>query len=161
MHIRRTTVHDAALLARLNAPIQQLHTNTFPTRFKAPLPNDPELIALYAERLASDEWVGYVAENDGEPVGYILCEICYSPENVFTYAETTLLVDQLSVNPEHHRRGYGQALMQAAVELAHETQVSRIVLNVWAFNQQARAFYEKLNFQPMAHKLQWLVAITS
>jgi ribosomal protein S18 acetylase RimI-like enzyme len=154
-------VHDAALLAHLNAPIQQLHADALPTRFKAPLPNNPELIAFYTERLARADWVGYVAEKDETAVGYILCAIVCSPESVLTYADTSLLIDQLSVNPEYQRCGYGHALMQAAIALAHEVQASCIILNVWAFNQQARAFYEKLNFQPMAHKLQWIRAVTS
>jgi ribosomal protein S18 acetylase RimI-like enzyme len=157
MHIRRTTIHDAALLARLNIPIQQLHVDAMPYRFKPPQPNDPALVAFYEERLASDEWVGYVVENDEAAMGYILCEIRRSPDNPFKYAETTLLVDQISVNPEYKRRGCGRALLQAAFELAHEIQAARVVLDVLDFNNGAQAFYQTMGFQPVIHRLQFMM----
>jgi ribosomal protein S18 acetylase RimI-like enzyme len=158
MHIRQTTIHDAALLARLNMPIQQLHADAVPARFKAPLLDDPAVIAFYEERLSNEDWVGYVAENEHEALGYVLCAIQRSPENPFKYAETTLLVDQLSINPEHQRQGCGQALMQAAFDFAHEVGASSVMLSVWEFNQQAQAFYKAQDFQYMTHRLQYILA---
>jgi ribosomal protein S18 acetylase RimI-like enzyme len=157
MHIRRATMQDAALLARLNIPIQQLHVDAMPSRFKVPQPHDPALIAFYEERLATEDWVGYVVENDADAMGYILCMIRRSPDNPFVYAETTLLVDQISVKPEYKRRGCGQMLMQAAFELAREVQAARIELNVWDFNHSAQAFYQALGFRSIHHRMQWVL----
>ncbi|KXK63281.1 hypothetical protein AWW66_04055 [Micromonospora rosaria] len=51
------------------------------------------------------------------------------------------------VRPELRRQGYGRAVIQAAEELCREWGVVSIGLNVFGFNQAARALYEQMGFE--------------
>jgi shikimate dehydrogenase len=81
-------------------------------------------------------------------VGYVFTQVIERPENPYTYAMRYLLVDQISVNADQRSKGYGEALMQVVFEQAKSLGITRVVLGVWAFNQRAIAFYERLGFTP-------------
>ena len=63
-----------------------------------------------------------------------------------------LLVDQISVRLAEQGKGIGQALLDQAEVLAKELTVSRIQLDSWGFNTQARAFFEKMGFEKFNHR---------
>jgi GNAT superfamily N-acetyltransferase len=89
----------------------------------------------------------FIAEEDGKPVGCIVCKLVERPENPFAFAARILLIDQVSVLPSAHGKGVGTALMQRAESLAKELNVQRIQLDSWDFNLNAHAFFEHLGFQ--------------
>ena len=89
----------------------------------------------------------FIAEEDGNAVGYMVCKLIERPENPFTFAATTLLVDQISVRPEARGRGVGASLLKQAELLARELKVQRIHLDSWDFNLPAHAFFESQEYQ--------------
>jgi GNAT superfamily N-acetyltransferase len=149
MEIRRATSDDAELLARLAAGVHEMHYEAQPTWFK-PYALSPELIADFRERLADKNVTIFIGEVNGEAVGYILAEVVVRPENPYNYEIPYLLVDQMSVNPEHRSKGYGERLMQRVFEHGRSLSIRRVMLTVWAFNQGAISFYERQQFAPRA-----------
>lgn len=147
MNIRRATVDDAELLARLNTPVQRIHYEARPDMFK-PYAFVPELVAMYRARLSDENMYTFVGEIDGEPIGYILALVAERADNPYTYATSALTIDEMSVSPEHRNSGYGEALMDAAFDLARSLGIRRVTLNVWAFNERAIAFYKRRGFAP-------------
>jgi len=146
MNIRKSTSADSLLLSSLCMDVQRLHAEHHPDIFKMPQSHD--FAAAFFEELLADPTVTiFIAEEAGESVGYVLCKLIERPENPFTFAARTLLVDQISVNPAARGRGVGAALMRQAELLAKELVVQRIQLHSWDFNINAHAFFEKLGFQ--------------
>ena len=89
----------------------------------------------------------FIAEEEGNAIGYILCKLTERPEGPFTFAMRYLLVDQISVRPAARGQGVGEALIQRAEALAHELGVQRIQLDSWDFNINAHRFFERLGFK--------------
>ena len=89
----------------------------------------------------------FIAEEDGNAVGNIVCKLVERLDNPFTFAAKILHVDQISVRPEMHGRGIGAALLKHAELLARELKAERIVLDSWDFNFGAHAFFERMGFQ--------------
>jgi ribosomal protein S18 acetylase RimI-like enzyme len=145
--IRRARHADAALLARLNAAVQQPHHEAEPKRYKPVIPNDPSVIEWFAERLAQDECVIYIAESSGEAVGYAVCLLQERGESPFTYAVRRIHVDQIAVLETHHRSGVGTALLDAVIEWATAKKARQITLGVKLFNEGAIAFYQRNGFR--------------
>jgi diamine N-acetyltransferase len=145
--IRQAKAEDAALLAELNTAVQQLHADAEPQRYKAPQPHDPALIAVYSRHLADAKTQIFIAEAEGEALGYILLQEQQTEENPFVYAQNRLYIDQMSVNASHRGKGVGHALMQRAKELGRECNVDYLVLGVRAFNEEAIKFYKREGFE--------------
>jgi hypothetical protein len=99
MHIRRATIADARHVAQLNATVQALHAQARPEIFKSPVVDD-DLVNWFGVLLEKPDNHIFIAEFEGESVGYLLAMVIHRPENPFTYAMDYLLIDQLSVNTD-------------------------------------------------------------
>jgi ribosomal protein S18 acetylase RimI-like enzyme len=152
--IRRANPEDVALLARLNGVVQQLHHLADPKRYKPAQADDPALIAWYIEQLERSDCVIFIAEREGEAVGYAVCVIQEVADNPFHYATKRLHIDQLSVNESQHRTGVGSALLEKSLELASSVNADRMTLGVMGFNEQAIAFYRHHQFTIDSLKMQ-------
>ena len=53
----------------------------------------------------------------------------------------------LDVNSDQRRKGYGQAIMEAAMQECRERGVASMGLNVFGHNDTARRLYDRLGFQ--------------
>jgi ribosomal protein S18 acetylase RimI-like enzyme len=145
MEIRRATVSEAGIVAQLNREVQQLHAGALPHLFKPPS-GDAFSPDAFARLVADDEThilIGWLGDT---PVGYVYAEFARRPENAFRHALDLCYVQQISVDRPYHKRGYGEQLIKAVVELARARGVARIELDVWAFNQNARGFFARQGF---------------
>jgi ribosomal-protein-alanine N-acetyltransferase len=82
-----------------------------------------------------------IAEDDGAPVGFILCRLIAGEAEVLT----------LAVWPQQRRRGAGRALLEAALMLAAPS-ASAMFLEVAADNQGAVALYEAAGFEQVGRR---------
>ena len=146
MNIRQGTSTDAFCLSSLCKDVQRLHAAHHPDVFI--MPQSEDFALSFFEAMLADPTVRiFIAEEDGEEVGYILCKLVERPANPFTVAMRSLLIDQISVRPTARRRGVGEALMHQAERLANDWHVTRIQLDSWDFNLEAHAFFERMGFQ--------------
>jgi diamine N-acetyltransferase len=138
--IRRAVDDDGDALSLLGAEIQAMHAEALPWRFKPPAPDtfpSEEAIAL----LGLPENHFFVAEVDGSAVGYVYAEIAERSETAAQYALEVVYVHHLYVRPAFRRRGIGRALLDAARMVGTEQGIARLTLDVWTFNEEARAFF--------------------
>lgn len=143
--LRRATPEDAASLARLNAHLQSWHAATYPEVFH-PQPDPTGLTAFFAARLADPDCTAFLV---GAPaVGYAICTLQSRAASVFSPAVRRLMVDHIAVAPEARRQGHGRALLQAARDHARALQVDEILLDTWAANREAHAFFMAEGFNP-------------
>jgi len=146
MNIRKATSEDALLLSDLSRDVQSLHAQSYADIFKLPQAAD-FAFSFFDEMLADPAVSIFIAEENGEAIGYILCKLIERPENPFTFAMRSLLVEHISVRPAARGQGVGTALMKEAEMPAKELAVQRIQLDSWDFNTDAHAFFERLGFQ--------------
>jgi GNAT superfamily N-acetyltransferase len=129
----------------LNVPVQQIHVDARSDIFKRHAVS-VEMIVDYEARLSDENTYIFIGEVEGEPIGYILAQLVERPENPYTFPIRFILIDQMSVNPKHQSKGYGEQLMQQVFELARAQGINTVLLTVWAFNSRAMAFYERQGF---------------
>jgi ribosomal protein S18 acetylase RimI-like enzyme len=145
LHIRRATRDDIPVLCDLSGAIQEGHREAHPDYFK-PHEVTPMMIAEYEAQLVDANTYVYIGEVDGTVVGHIIAQIIDRPENSYMYAVRYLYVAEMGVFKAYRSAGYGEQLMQHVFELAKSLGMSRVILNVWAFNERAIAFYKRQGF---------------
>jgi GNAT superfamily N-acetyltransferase len=145
MNIRKATSTDSLALSRLSRDVQSMHAEHHPNVFRMP-DSDEFAVPFFDEKLADPTVTIFIAEESGEVLGAIVCKLIERPENPFTYASRTLLVDQISVRPSEQGRGIGLGLMQQADLLAAELHVQRLLLDSWDFNVKAHGFFESQGY---------------
>jgi ribosomal protein S18 acetylase RimI-like enzyme len=153
--IRRAGEADAATIASLNADVQALHARELPWRFKPPSPAAFSPAAA-AALIAKPESIMLVADIQiaGTPVagagpvaaGYAYAELQRREETPLTHAYEQIYIHHISVRPEFRDRGVGEALLEAVRAAAAERKIELIALDVWSFNESARAFFRRNGF---------------
>ena len=151
MNIRPATPLDASRLSRLCVDVQRLHAQHYPELFKVP-GSDDFAISFFEEMLADPSVTIFIAEENGQALGYVVCKLVERTENPFKYAMRYLDVDQISVRPIAQGKGVGTALMKQAEILARESNIPRIHLNSWGFNTGAHEFFERMGFEKFNHR---------
>src|SRR6266540_136375 len=146
IYIRPATSTDALILSSLCMDVQRLHAEHHPDVFKMPQQED-FAASFFDQMLADPTMFTYLAEENGQSLGYVFCKLVERPENPFTLANRFLHIDQISVRPAAQRDGVGSALIAQVESLAKELGITKIQLDSWDFNTQAHAFFERLGFQ--------------
>jgi ribosomal protein S18 acetylase RimI-like enzyme len=143
--IRKASLDDACLLAELGR-------QTFFESFAAD--NTLENMAAYlkgafgpniqARELADPATVFFIAEIEGQPVGYTRMRAGASP--VTRNGENAIEIVRIYSKKEWIKQGVGAALMANCLEEAAGRGFDSIWLDVWAYNPRAIAFYKKWGF---------------
>ena len=146
--VRRAISEDAELLSSLNAEVQALHAKALPSWFKPP--GRP---AAAGGLLANPNNLLFVAEFGTTPAGYAYAEVIRQPETPWRYAYERIYVHQLGVRASHRRQGVGTALLAAVRSEAKRLGIAQLALDVWSFNADARAFFQRQGFEPYNERL--------
>ena len=145
MNIRKATMKDSLLLSTLCMNVQQLHTQNHPDLFK--MPQSPDFaVPFFEEMLLDDTKYIYIAEENGQALGYIFFKVVERDENPFLFARRYLLIDQISVRPKAQGQGVGKTLMQQVEVVASELGIPHIELGSWGFNTNAQGFFKKMGY---------------
>jgi len=147
LKIRRGTVEDAKTLAPLAVKI-------FNDTFAANPLNKPEdmqayiaefmSVAAFEQELADKDSVFFIAESDGEMVGYAKLKESSTEDSVADANPIELC--RLYVAHEFHGKGIAEKLMNECFAEAKHKNFQTMWLGVWEFNFRAQKFYEKLGF---------------
>lgn len=144
--VRRATAADAEAISALNADVQAVHARALPWMFKPPL-LDPFPATAVAALMEQPENCVFIAESKGEPAGYAYAQILRLAETAHSYAYDTIYLHHISVRPEHRRQGVGAALIETVRAAGAEAGIAHIALDMWSFNDAARAFFERQGFR--------------
>jgi GNAT superfamily N-acetyltransferase len=101
-------------------------------------------VELVLQRLIADAALGaaWVAEADGELVGYLIAVRVLSLEHQGVMAE----IDEFFVLQEARSRGVGAQLLALAEEALTQQGCVRLQLQLAVANESARAFYERRGY---------------
>jgi ribosomal protein S18 acetylase RimI-like enzyme len=131
--IRRATSADLDAAARLFTGYLRFYGRDTP---------ESEARVFIGERLARQDSVFYLAEADGEALGFTQL---YPSFASLSLAPSWILND-LYVDPSARGRGVGEALMQAARSLAQQEGAAELMLQTARTNATAQRLYEKLGW---------------
>ena len=145
--IRAASPLDAALLATLNRDVQRLHAELDPGFFK-PHPDDKEVAAFFADRIALPENHLLIAGADDGPKGYVWFEVQERPETPLTLARRRIYVHHLSVQASARGQGVASALLNRVEEEALARGIADVALTTWAANASACSFFSARGFAP-------------
>ena len=146
MNIRRARISDMDKINDLLCQVLMVHHNGRPDIFKAgskKYTNDER-----REIIGDDNRPIFVAEDNGEILGYAFCKLtCHENSNILTNIKT-IHIDDLCVDENSRGMHIGSALYEYVVAFARECGCYNLTLNVWACNESARRFYERLGLVP-------------
>jgi GNAT superfamily N-acetyltransferase len=109
-------------------------------------PSDPALArAFIAERLARSESVIFLAERDGQAVGFVQLYPLFS--STAARPRRLWLLNDLFVSPSARGGGVARALMDRALRLAEETGAAGLELATARTNTPAQRLYESLGWR--------------
>jgi ribosomal protein S18 acetylase RimI-like enzyme len=140
--IRTMVPADAEGVARLAGLFEPVSTTVFQGI-------DAEDVSSWVrERLACPDWDGFVAELEGEIVGFAFCQdMANQPSGfVFPQARETVYLMYLAVDEAFRGQGLARALIAACEKLARDWGRSGLFLDV-ADDNPALGLYERLGFE--------------
>ena len=150
--VRVAMPSDGTTIAGLNAHVQSIHAVAHPWRFKAPGAS-PDTAAAFETMLSAPDRLAFLADVDGLPAGYVVGEIIRRAETVFHHATAVLHIEHIAVRTDARRCGVGRALLDAAKAHGASQGVSLLELEVWAFNDDAHAFFKRYGLVPARERM--------
>ncbi len=146
MQIRRAENRDLDGINRLLREVLMVHFHGRPDIFKpnAKKYDDEDLLAI----IKDDKKPIFVAEEDGEIVGYAFCIFQQYLENNILTDIKTLYIDDLCVSETKRGRHIGKSLYDYVLNFAKASGCYNLTLNVWSCNENALKFYEKMGLVP-------------
>lgn len=143
--IRRAEERDIPVINKLLFEVLKVHSDVRPDLFKAGTKKytDEEL----KEILADGKTPVFVAEQDGNVLGYAFCVHQQFINNNNMTDIKTLYIDDLCVDEAARGMHIGKALYEYVVEYARAQGYYNVTLNVWADNVNAVKFYERIGLK--------------
>ena len=144
--IRKAEERDIPELKRLLMQVLNIHAEGRPDLF---IPNTTKYTDEELRELIHDPDICIFTADAGDQLaGYIFCMLKRRLHNNNMHDITTLFIDDLCVDESMRRSHVGAQLLEYAEEYARSLGCYNITLNVWAFNEHAYRFYEKMGMRP-------------
>ncbi len=90
----------------------------------------------------------FIAEEDRKVLGYGFCILKVTKNDPVLVDHATLYIDDLCVDENCRGKHIGKAIYHHIVSYAKGIGCDSVTLNVWAFNESAKGFYESLGMKP-------------
>jgi GNAT superfamily N-acetyltransferase len=144
--VRRAGAADTAVLGRLGALLLRAHHAFDEQRFMAPGRNPEAGYGSFLRSQLSDDAVAvFVAERDGEVVGYVYAGL--EPQSWKELREACGFIHDVAVLETGRRLGVATALVNAAIDWLRSRGAPRVVLWSADGNQAAHRLFERLGFR--------------
>jgi ribosomal protein S18 acetylase RimI-like enzyme len=139
---------DVQAIIELNQQIQGLHAELYPEDFK-PQADPAERQALFTRIMADSAHVLAVYRDSSQVEGYVWLEVQERPETALIRSAKRIHIHHLVVADVSRRRRIGSELMRWVEEYAASAGARQIVLEHWAANEAARAFFSRSGFSSL------------
>lgn len=150
--IRAAITADYAAMSALLFEGDVYHSNALPHLFR-PV-SGPARPREYIIRLIENlDAVVLLAEEEGDMVGLLMAEVRETPDIAILVPRRYAVIEDIIVHEGRRGEGIGKALMQRAHAWARARGATAVELNVYEFNESARAFYETLGYTTESRKM--------
>ena len=144
--VRRAEERDLDAVGRLGARLLRDHHEFDRLRFMAPRGNTEAGYAWFlGTQLQRDDAVVFVAEREGQVVGYVYAGI--EPQSWKELRDEAGFIHDVYVDEPARRCGVATALLEAAAAWLAGRGMPRIVLWTAAPNEAARSLFERRGFR--------------
>jgi ribosomal protein S18 acetylase RimI-like enzyme len=99
--------------------------------------------AFLKERLLNEDSVIFIAYDEGNAVGFVQLYPTFSSVSM----KRSWVLNDLYVNASARKKGFGEKLIQKAIEFAEETGAKGLSLETGQDNVTAQRLYEKIGFK--------------
>lgn len=146
MQIRRAEYKDLKGINNLLCQVLEVHHEIRPDIFRAGTKKytDEELYEIIKDDLRPV----FVADDNGEIEGYAFCVFQNNGNSHVLTDIKTLYIDDLCVNEKARGKHIGKTLYEYVARFAKNEGCYNVTLNVWAGNENAIKFYEKMGLMP-------------
>ena len=151
MTIRKMEKRDYGAYCALLREVHFMHAENRPDIFKDQpyFPDEDE----FAQMTGDPQLIYLAAEENGEVVGMGVMGI-RMPKAAHVHLRAFAYIDDLCVKSGFRGRGIGTKLYEAMKEEARKRGLARAELMVWAFNEDAKRFYEKLGMKVRSYTME-------
>lgn len=156
MRIRKAENKDISRLTELLQQVLELHAKIRPDVFISGTTKytQDEL----EEIIKDDKSPIYVAVDDGDEVmGYAFCQIKEQPFSNNMVPFKSMFIDDLCVDESRRGQHVGEALFEYVKDRARELGCYEVTLNVWAGNDGAERFYEKMGMKTKERQMEYIL----
>ncbi len=144
--IRDATTLDLPRIVDLNEQIQHPHAAAHPSDFV--YPTDRKEVSEFFEKILNDESQKVViATSECEAVAYLWYEIQLPRPTIFRQPKNRLFVHHIFVRSTYRRQGVANLLFEHVQTTATSEGHSEIVVDTWAVNNDAQAFFASQGFE--------------
>ncbi|MCI9402732.1 MAG: GNAT family N-acetyltransferase [Oscillospiraceae bacterium] len=144
--VRRADAGDIPAVLKLLVQVNMVHHNGRPDLFKGPATKytREQLLDIFADEHTP---VFVCTDELGTVLGYAFCILKQlTDDNIMTDVKT-LYIDDLCVDENIRGRHVGRTLYDHVTDYARSLGCYNVTLNVWALNDSAMTFYEKLGMK--------------
>lgn len=146
MIVRRAEIKDIKYIRKLLSQVLEVHHKGRPDIFKSGVRKytDMEIESI----IADDMRPVFVADKNGEVLGYSFCIVTENKNDNIICDIKTLYIDDLCVDETARGMKIGKTLYEYVLKYAKEIGCYNVTLNVWYCNKSAMGFYEKMGLTP-------------
>jgi ribosomal protein S18 acetylase RimI-like enzyme len=151
--VRAAVEQDFEGISEIFNEVNAMHSEALPSIFvepKEPVESACD-IKFISDDIADENTALFVAERDGQIIGIIHVSIRESPEIPIMVKRRYGYIDDIAIAKEFRNSSIGKTLMREVERWAIQKNVSQLELNVWDFNQNAFAFFQKLGYTAVRH----------
>ena len=145
MQIRRAEEKDIPRILKLLGQVLEVHAAIRPDIFVSGTTKysqeDLKLMVL------DDEKPIYVADENGEVLGYAFCQLKEQPFTSTMVPFKSFYIDDLCVDEMSRGKHVGKELFDHVKKEAGRLGCYEVTLNVWTGNDSAERFYEKMGMK--------------
>jgi ribosomal protein S18 acetylase RimI-like enzyme len=150
--IRPAGLADVDALVALNHHVQSLHAVAYPSLFRANAPGEAVTSAFH--KMVVDPAALWLLAETSQPCGYLYAQFHERPETWFRPAHRLCNISHLAVHPDFRRQGVARRLIATLVDGAHRRGFTRIEVDTWTFNREARATFQNLGFRVFNERME-------
>ena len=156
MTIRLAIEKDIPQLINLLQQVLELHASIRPDIFISG--TTKYTVEDLTSMLGNENNPIYVAADDNDEVmGYAFCQLKTPPFSNNMIFHKSLFIDDLCVDSRYRGQHVGQSLFEHVKSEAKRLGCYDVSLNVWAGNDNAEAFYEKLGMKTKERQMEYIL----
>lgn len=155
MEVTRAKQEDMPKILELLNEVLEIHHNIRPDIF---MPGKTKYTNEMLKRMINDDNNPiYVARENEEVLGYAFCELKEVPFSTTMVPHKSLFIDDLCVDQNIRSKGVGKALFEHVKGEAKRLGCYEVALNVWEGNDNAIAFYKKMNMKVKEYQMEYIL----
>jgi len=156
MLIRRSQIKDIDKLITLLQEVLEIHAKIRPDIFISGTTKYTREELL--QKIANDDEPIYVAVDDNdEVIGYAFCVLKQQPFSTNMVPFTSLYIDDLCVDSKYRGQHIGEQLFEYVKAEAKRLGCYEITLAVWAGNDGAEKFYERIGLKTKERIMEYIL----